>query len=101
MITNDVILKTNITEYPMINRGKVRDIYDLGDSLLFIASDRISAFDVVMNEGIPDKGEVLTQMSLFWFDFLKDTVKNHLITANVDDYRNHLRNIGSFSMVAQ
>jgi phosphoribosylaminoimidazole-succinocarboxamide synthase len=64
----------------------VRDIYDLGDSLLFIASDRISAFDVVMPNGIPGKGEVLTQTSLFWFEYLKDIVDNHLITANVDEY---------------
>jgi phosphoribosylaminoimidazole-succinocarboxamide synthase len=74
-----------------MRRGKVRDIYDLGDSLLFVASDRMSAFDVVMPNGIPGKGQVLTQMSLFWFDFLKDTVENHLLTANVDDYPEPLR----------
>jgi len=65
-----VVLHTHIEEFPLITRGKVRDIYDLGDSLLFIASDRISAFDVVMPNGIPEKGNVLTAMSLFWFDFL-------------------------------
>ncbi|MCX6834171.1 MAG: phosphoribosylaminoimidazolesuccinocarboxamide synthase [candidate division Zixibacteria bacterium] len=63
----DLVMTTEIKEYPMIRRGKVRDIYDLGDSLLFIASDRISAFDVVMPNGIPGKGRVLTQMSLFWY----------------------------------
>ncbi|MEW5795506.1 MAG: phosphoribosylaminoimidazolesuccinocarboxamide synthase [Candidatus Zixiibacteriota bacterium] len=88
---NDVVLTTDITEYPLARRGKVRDIYDLGDSLLFIASDRISAFDVVMPNGIPGKGRVLTQTSLFWFDFLKGIVENHLITANVDEYPAPLR----------
>jgi phosphoribosylaminoimidazole-succinocarboxamide synthase len=77
-----------------MRRGKVRDIYDLGDSLLFIASDRISAFDVVMPNGIPDKGKVLTQMSLFWFDFLKDIVDNHLVTARVDEYPKPLLKYG-------
>jgi len=81
-----VVLQTDIKEYPLMRRGKVRDIYDLGDSLLFVASDRISAFDVVMPDGIPGKGRVLTEMSLFWFDFLKDTVDNHLITAVIDEY---------------
>jgi len=87
----DVVLTTDIKEYPLMRRGKVRDIYDLGDSLLFIASDRISAFDVVMPNGIPDKGRVLTQMSLFWFDFLKDIVDNHLVTAEVGEYPEPLR----------
>lgn len=67
-------------------RGKVRDTYDLGDILLMIATDRISAFDVVMGEPIPDKGRILTAMSLFWFDLLGDIVPNHLISANLDDY---------------
>ena len=82
----NLVYETSIVEYPLARRGKVRDIYDLGDSLLFIASDRISAFDVVMPNGIPGKGKVLTQTSLFWFDFLKDIVDSHLITANVDEY---------------
>lgn len=86
-----VVLTTDIKEYPLMRRGKVRDIYDLGDTLLFIASDRISAFDVVMPNGIPGKGRVLTQMSLFWFDFLSDVVANHLVTANVDEYPVKLR----------
>jgi len=86
-----IVLSTNITEYPLLRRGKVRDVYDLGDSLLFIASDRISAFDVVMPNGIPGKGRVLTQTSLFWFEFLKDVVANHLITANIDEYPQPLR----------
>jgi phosphoribosylaminoimidazole-succinocarboxamide synthase len=82
----DTVLETGITEYPLTWQGKVRDIYDLGDSLLFVASDRISAFDIVLPNGIPGKGRVLTQTSLFWFGFLKDVVENHLITAEVDEY---------------
>ncbi|MCK4632717.1 MAG: phosphoribosylaminoimidazolesuccinocarboxamide synthase [candidate division Zixibacteria bacterium] len=83
-------MTTDISEFPLVARGKVRDIYDLGDKLLFIASDRISAFDVVAPNGIPGKGQVLTKMSLFWFDFLKDTVANHLVTADVDQYPSEL-----------
>jgi phosphoribosylaminoimidazole-succinocarboxamide synthase len=90
-LAETVVMTTEITEYPLIRRGKVRDIYDLGDSLLFVASDRISAFDVVMPNGIPGKGEVLTQMSLFWFDFLKEVVENHLVTADIDKYPNVLK----------
>jgi phosphoribosylaminoimidazole-succinocarboxamide synthase len=68
----------------LLNRGKVRDIYDLGaDGLLIVASDRISAFDSVLPTGIPDKGKVLTQLSLFWFDFLKEITPNHLITTDL------------------
>jgi len=85
------VLQTDIKEYPLFSRGKVRDIYDLGDTLLFIASDRISAFDVVLPNGIPGKGKVLTQMSLFWFDLLKDVVDTHLVTANVDEYPEDLK----------
>ncbi len=89
--TDNVVLTTDIKEYPLIRRGKVRDIYDLGETLLFIASDRISAFDVVMQNGIPGKGRVLNQTSLFWFDLLKNVVDNHLVTANVDEYPAKLR----------
>lgn len=84
---NGALLTSEIPGIPMINRGKVRDIYDLGDSLLFIASDRLSAFDVVMPEGIPGKGKVLTQISLFWFK-LMDWLPNHLITADISSRRN-------------
>ncbi len=90
-IDTRVVMKTDITEYPLFARGKVRDIYDLGDKLLFVASDRISAFDVVLPNGIPGKGEVLTKMSLFWFNFLKPVIDNHLISANVDEYPKLLR----------
>lgn len=66
-------------------QGKVRDIYDLGDKLLFVATDRISAFDYILPDEIPNKGRVLTQLSLFWFDFFGDTVQNHLISADLAD----------------
>ena len=72
-------------------RGKVRDIYEAGDDLLFLASDRISAFDHILASEIPDKGNVLTQLSLFWFDHLRDVVANHVITARVEDYPEPLR----------
>lgn len=72
-------------------RGKVRDIYLAGDDLLFVASDRISAFDHILASEIPDKGKVLTQLSLFWFDFLRDVVPNHVITARVEEYPESLR----------
>ncbi|RME24812.1 MAG: phosphoribosylaminoimidazolesuccinocarboxamide synthase [Candidatus Zixiibacteriota bacterium] len=90
-MVDTIVMTTDIPAYPLFRRGKVRDIYDLGDSLLFVATDRISAFDVVMPNGIPGKGKVLTQMSLFWFDFLRDVVDNHLITADVDEYPEPLR----------
>ena len=79
---NGALLGTEIPGIKLVNRGKVRDVYDLGDALLLVATDRLSAFDVVMTTGIPRKGEVLTQISLFWFDLLKD-VPNHLISADV------------------
>lgn len=84
-------METAIKEYPLMRRGKVRDIYDLGDALLFIATDRISAFDVVLPNGIPGKGQVLNRMSLFWFDLLKDVVANHLITADINRYPEPLK----------
>ena len=81
----ETILQTNITGVEPV-RGKVRDIYDLGDKMLIVATDRISAFDVVMKNGIPYKGIVLTQISKFWFDFLSDTVEHHLISDEVADF---------------
>ncbi len=85
-IANRVILQTDFPELTLHARGKVRDLYSLDGLLLFVATDRISAFDYVLATGIPEKGRVLTQLSLFWFDFLKDVVSNHLVTANVDEY---------------
>ncbi len=86
-----VILETNLGAVPLRARGKVRDVYDLGDKLLLVASDRISAFDCILPSGIPGKGRVLTQMSIFWFDFLKDIVPTHFLSATVDDYPESLR----------
>jgi phosphoribosylaminoimidazole-succinocarboxamide synthase len=74
----EALLTMNLGSLPLVARGKVRDIYALGDDLLFVATDRISAFDHVLGSGIPDKGKILTQISSFWFEFLKDTVANHL-----------------------
>jgi phosphoribosylaminoimidazole-succinocarboxamide synthase len=81
-----VITQTNLPGMKLVNRGKVRDIYDFGESLLIVATDRISAFDVVMNEGIPYKGKVLTQISDFWFEQTKDIVPNHVISSIVYDF---------------
>jgi phosphoribosylaminoimidazole-succinocarboxamide synthase len=77
--TSDALLKTNLGTLPLLARGKVRDLYALDNDLLFVATDRISAFDHVLATGIPGKGKILTQISAFWFDFLKDTVPNHLL----------------------
>ena len=82
-----VLLHTDFQNLDLFASGKVRDVYHLGsDQLLFVATDRISAFDYVLATGIPHKGRVLTQISLFWFDFLKDVVPNHLVTADVERY---------------
>jgi phosphoribosylaminoimidazole-succinocarboxamide synthase len=82
-----VLLNTDFRGLELFASGKVRDIYRIGnDRLLFVATDRISAFDFVLATGIPHKGRVLTQLSMFWFDLLKDTVANHLVTADVDEY---------------
>jgi len=82
----DIILTTDLPELKLSGRGKVRDIYDLGESLLIVTSDRISAFDVIMNEGIPGKGEVLTRISTHWFQVLENIVPHHLITSNVAEF---------------
>ena len=80
------VIKTEFKNLELIHRGKVRDLYQVEDKLLMVATDRISAFDVVMDDPIPNKGKVLTKLSLFWFDFLGDILPNHLITADVDKY---------------
>ncbi len=80
------LLQTAFSDLPLFARGKVRDIYSIGECLLFVATDRISAFDHVLGSGIPGKGKVLTQISLYWFDLLSSIVPNHLITANIDQY---------------
>jgi phosphoribosylaminoimidazole-succinocarboxamide synthase len=83
----NVVNKTNITEYPLVSRGKVRDIYEIDkDTLLLVTTDRMSAFDVIMNEPIPYKGVVLNQITLFWMDMFKDILPNHLIASEVKDF---------------
>jgi phosphoribosylaminoimidazole-succinocarboxamide synthase len=88
---NRILLQTEFPDLTLFARGKVRDLYSIEGKLLFVATDRISAFDYVLGTGIPEKGRVLTQLSLFWFDFLKNIVRNHLITADVDQYPQPLR----------
>lgn len=80
------IIRTEFSNLKLLHRGKVRDLYEVEDKLLMVATDRISAFDVVMDDPIPNKGKVLTKLSLFWFDFLGDILPNHLITADVSEY---------------
>jgi phosphoribosylaminoimidazole-succinocarboxamide synthase len=80
------LLTTNLGSVPLIGRGKVRDLYAVGNDLLLVATDRISAFDYVLGSGIPGKGKILTQISLFWFDLLASIVPNHLITAEVSEF---------------
>lgn len=80
------VSETDFQDLNLIKRGKVRDIYDLGENLLMVASDRISAFDVVMPDPVPDKGVILTQISLYWFEIMKPIIENHVVSANVSDY---------------
>ena len=88
------ILKTDLPGAVSSRSGKVRDIYDYGDGMLIVATDRISAFDVIMANGIPGKGKILTQMSLFWFDYLRDACANHLLSAEVKDFPAPAREFG-------
>jgi phosphoribosylaminoimidazole-succinocarboxamide synthase len=81
-----VVLKTEIRELELLSRGKVRDIYDLGDHVLIVSTDRISAFDYVLPTGIPDKGKVLNLLSAFWFDFFRDVVPSHLVSTDVAQF---------------
>jgi len=80
------LLTTNLGDTPLLGRGKVRDLYAVGDALLLVATDRISAFDHVLGTGIPGKGKILTQISLFWFELLSEIVPNHIITADVSQF---------------
>src|SRR3990172_13296569 len=82
----EVVLKTEIPEIGEPRRGKVRDIYDMGGRLLLVVTDRVSAFDVVLPNGIPDKGKVLTRISVFWFNEMSEIVKNHIVATRVEDY---------------
>jgi len=81
-----VLLSTDFKDLKLYKRGKVRDVYDLGDKLLIISTDRISCFDVILPSGIPCKGKVLTELSSFWFDFIKSIIPHHLITAEINKY---------------
>ena len=85
-VQNSVLLDSDLPGVERIARGKVRDVYALGDYLLIVATDRISAFDYILATGIPDKGKVLTQLSVFWFDYFRDLTPTHFVTANVDEY---------------
>jgi len=95
------LVQSGISELPLWRRGKVRDVYDLGDRLLIVTTDRISAFDVVLPTPIPDKGRVLTQLSLFWFDLLKDLVPNHIDRSGkpVPSLEGHARDLEGRSMI--
>ena len=92
-----IVTTTDIQGLKKHATGKVRDVYDLGDSLLIIATDRISAFDVVLPTGIPDKGKVLTQISLFWFETTKDVVENHVISADIDEIIDRIGKAGAIN----
>jgi phosphoribosylaminoimidazole-succinocarboxamide synthase len=85
-IMNRTISETDFAELELLKRGKVRDVYDLGEHLLMIATDRISAFDVVMPNPVPDKGIILTQISLFWFDIMQPLIQNHIVAKEVEHY---------------
>jgi len=99
------VIKTEFKNLELVHRGKVRDLYQVEDKLLMVATDRISAFDVVMDDPIPNKGKVLTKLSLFWFDFLGDILPNHLITADVAQYPSacqpYLEELSGRSMLVQ
>jgi phosphoribosylaminoimidazole-succinocarboxamide synthase len=84
----EAVLRIDIPQLKVLKRGKVRDIFDTGDNYIIVATDRISAFDSVMPNGIPDKGKILTQLSVFWFNFTNHLVPNHLVSANIKDYPN-------------
>ena len=88
--SSEILLKTDLP-LPLVGRGKVRDIYQAGRDLLIVSTDRISAFDYILPTGIPRKGEVLNRLSLFWFDYLKGVIPNHVLTADVDNYPAVLR----------
>ncbi|MEO0225599.1 MAG: phosphoribosylaminoimidazolesuccinocarboxamide synthase, partial [candidate division WOR-3 bacterium] len=79
----DVLTQVDLPFLPLLKRGKVREVFDLGNQLLVVSTDRISAFDVVLNQGIPDKGRILNRLSCFWFNYTKGIVANHLITCDL------------------
>jgi phosphoribosylaminoimidazole-succinocarboxamide synthase len=92
----EVLLTTDFKDLKLYKRGKVRDVYDLGDRLLIVSTDRISCFDVVLPCAIPYKGKVLTGLSIFWFDFIKDITDHHFITQDIEDYPHQIKKYGSY-----
>jgi phosphoribosylaminoimidazole-succinocarboxamide synthase len=94
-MSNTEVLTTDLGNLNLLNRGKVRDIYDCGDTLLIVTTDRISAFDVVLPEGIPHKGKVLSQLSAFWFEVMSDVIPHHLISMDIEDFLPVFRNYES------
>ncbi|HBR22022.1 MAG TPA: phosphoribosylaminoimidazolesuccinocarboxamide synthase [Nitrospiraceae bacterium] len=83
---SNIVMETNLSDVKFLRRGKVRDVYEIDDYLLIIATDRVSAFDVVLPNGIPDKGRILTQISIYWFNQMKDIIENHIVATDVKDY---------------
>ncbi len=90
------ILSLDLAGIPLVKKGKVRNVYEMGGNLLFVATDRISAFDVVMANGIPQKGQVLNMISAFWFDFTKDIIENHVITVDIDEIISMEKRLNSY-----
>ena len=87
---SDIIKKTDFDDITLLKRGKVRDVYEIDEYLVIVASDRISAFDVVMDDPIPDKGRILTKISLFWFKQLAPIVENHLVSTDPAEYHHYV-----------
>jgi phosphoribosylaminoimidazole-succinocarboxamide synthase len=90
-MSGDLVIQTNLEGLKLVRRGKVRDVYEVDGNLLIVASDRMSAFDVVMDDPIPDKGKILTAISTFWFERLKDVVENHIISVDPNEYPDQCR----------
>jgi phosphoribosylaminoimidazole-succinocarboxamide synthase len=93
-MTGNILLESRFKDLKFVKRGKVRDVYEVGDELLIVASDRMSAFDVVMDDPIPDKGKILTRISLFWFNYLKDIIENHVLSTDPSEYPEPCRKYG-------
>ncbi|MDY7033101.1 MAG: phosphoribosylaminoimidazolesuccinocarboxamide synthase [Thermodesulfobacteriota bacterium] len=93
-MSTDVVVETHLNDLKLVGRGKVRDIYDLNDHLLIVATDRISAFDVIMDSGVPGKGKVLTQISKYWFEIMGNIIPNHLVSTEVADFPEECRKYG-------
>lgn len=90
-MNDEIVLSTNFPNLKLFKRGKVRDVYEVGDYYLIVSTDRLSAFDVIMAQGIPFKGKVLTKISEFWFDYVKNVIPNHVISTNTDEFPSECR----------